>query len=823
MPIYLGEKLCKLFRGNYGPASIYKGARKIAGYTEKTKTGSDITFNNSYNDYAKIKASGNTVTEFEPIATTPPTFTRSSTAYKSDGSVVNAGVPRIEADKGVLVEEGTTNLINYTSLILDNGSASTKVNVTNGIELSEKEIFWYTEFDNKFGVTPSTLYILSFLRNVILQSDKQVCETLLFYDSSNIFLGEIGTSLTYTDGIRTLSFTTPAGCAYVKLRLMRKQAVASSLCAYRYTNIQLEAKPYPTSFHPTTRSAESLTIPASAIPKEGTIRFDVTLPVNFTAYTEPVRLFESFRGVSGTNHGFAVWHEVSKWWLGVWDDNNVQYVASIADTGYTSGKLRFAVRYSASELALFIQGNKLATKTNPVFPALLQQMFWGSQGGTFRFANGIFANIHYSSKLYSDEQLANTGALTVDEYTTYFAPLTSDLSATKRHWTVYDSSGTLTVSDNASQSQEFTLPTLRKIGSVANEYDLGTGVLTKRISDWITLDGSLDWGANAGLGLTGKRNMYTPPNYPSSNNASLTYKYDSAEIGGYNNIGYVDDYGMALSVQSRLYISANMYDTGWCNSFTPSGSEIKAYFYGWQMCNADGTSPYYKSEVPYTPSTWEEWSNNSGTYTFASSGVTFYDDGVTFSAIKMTTAIKPSAKYGLLYNVVSNTATGDLIVSGSGAFSSAAAPKTVGNNKLILNSKATITTNTFIFGLFYKMAGNSITVKDIRVFELPTGSQIEADFTNLTADELSAKYTFNGLCTKNWRKITDLTGLTSVLPTASYEGYTPYKMIYQLATPVTENLGVNTVPTYYPTTSVTTEQTNVAVSTIEVTAKEMDL
>lgn len=47
--------------------------------------------------------------------------------------------------------------------------------------------------------------------------------------------------------------------------------------------------------------------------------------------------------------------------------------------------------------------------------------------------------------------------------------------------TVYDSAGTLTVSDNANQSQQFTLPTLRKIGSIADEYDLGTGVVTRNI------------------------------------------------------------------------------------------------------------------------------------------------------------------------------------------------------------------------------------------------------------------------------------------------------------------------------------------------------
>lgn len=38
--------------------------------------------------------------------------------------------------------------------------------------------------------------------------------------------------------------------------------------------------------------------------------------------------------------------------------------------------------------------------------------------------------------------------------------------------------------------------------------------------------------------------------------------------------------------------------------------------------------------------------------------------------------------------------------------------------------------------------------------------------------------------TKYWKKITDGTGITSTLPTASYAGYTPYTLHYKLATPV---------------------------------------
>jgi hypothetical protein len=38
--------------------------------------------------------------------------------------------------------------------------------------------------------------------------------------------------------------------------------------------------------------------------------------------------------------------------------------------------------------------------------------------------------------------------------------------------------------------------------------------------------------------------------------------------------------------------------------------------------------------------------------------------------------------------------------------------------------------------------GLNVKIADIRIFELPSGSQIESDFTNLTADQLAVKYPF---------------------------------------------------------------------------------
>src|SRR5690606_9978384 len=63
----------------------------------------------------------------------------------------------------------------------------------------------------------------------------------------------------------------------------------------------------------------------------------------------------------------------------------------------------------------------------------------------------------------------------------------------------------------------------------------------------------------------------------------------------------------------------------------------------------------------------------------------------------------------------------------------------VGNQKAILTTKDSFTTNR----IDLKLIGQGYAlIKDIRIFELPAGSEIENDFETMTADELAIKYPF---------------------------------------------------------------------------------
>ncbi len=86
---------------------------------------------------------------------------------------------------------------------------------------------------------------------------------------------------------------------------------------------------------------------------------------------------------------------------------------------------------------------------------------------------------------------------------------------------------------------------------------------------------------------------------------------------------------------------------------------------------------------------------------------------------------------------------------------------------------------------------NSSTRLNITVSTSDTGW---IDSANPSASEIKAYFYGWKMCasngstyvsgTKYWKKITDGTGITSTLPTASYTGYTPYVLHYKLATPV---------------------------------------
>ncbi|NLX80043.1 MAG: hypothetical protein GXZ03_00535, partial [Proteiniphilum sp.] len=155
-----------------------------------------------------------------------------------------------------------------------------------------------------------------------------------------------------------------------------------------------------------------------------------------------------------------------------------------------------------------------------------------------------------------------------------------------------------------------------------------------------------------------------------------------------------------------------------------------------------------KNELNYNRDTWEEWTLT---------GLNKVEDGAlvikrttsSSNAVLSNTKFKPNTKYGFLTLVKSTVGTDVSKISCyDDAFAGATAADApldsffseVGNRKLVLTSKQTIDKNR----LFIRTNSNDVEVKikDLRVFELPTGSEIENDFNTMTADQLAIKYPY---------------------------------------------------------------------------------
>jgi hypothetical protein len=159
----------------------------------------------------------------------PATFIRTSTAYDSLGRLIAAGRARIEriaGQWGVLVEEGTANLFDGQ---LESGNID-----TSGVPYASASVIRTKNFQ---AVNASTQYSLS-------NSAGYPIARLCAYDTSYVFISTIGGT----------TFTTPANCRYLKWALVGTVIT---------TRAQLEAKPYSTSFHDTTRAAETIAMPGS--------------------------------------------------------------------------------------------------------------------------------------------------------------------------------------------------------------------------------------------------------------------------------------------------------------------------------------------------------------------------------------------------------------------------------------------------------------------------------------------------------------------------------------------------------------------------------
>lgn len=891
MTIIKNDNTQKAYKGDYGPLNVYKGSNKMTGWKNDSKSGSSVSFVDTYNDVADVTVDGETVqvsdwygkdgllTQFtnaagsapvssglvldmngsnffnDPQSTTLQDRSGNGNTGTSSGFVYTTASGSDRA--GGIIFDGTDDFIRRVTvdndtldltgaLTLDAWIKPTSLTSTSKYVIAKNNDGGTP--DHQFAVALTSSKIEVYMNGVLAYNLTKVLtvgnkiQLVVTWDGATISV--------YVDNVLAGSTAYSATLPFKpNLSIGCRSNAASGLTGqYFFSGTMFSVKLYNRALtvgeigqNYTAGSNITTPSPIDASPvvsnlKAGTYKY--TSNDGIYEFT----LAEDLRGI-GTAVDKLLFDRVSHRLF------VERKIGKVVLDGTQSFTYQDTLTYTREVRYYPTNPMKIATY------ALLSDKFravantWGtdvpyifSRAGVvpnhmaFRLPNEITATTFFTANptnLYYELQyptrieisvtkVASSSATEVPvTFVQAFPATTPSLSYPAK---VYDVSGKVkSRNTDSSKTSEATLPTLRKIGTVADSFNPLTGKLIKRISDWVTLDGNGDYTPITSQYLDFKRvdfNHPQPNHKADSNDKLLMLDYTSASVPFGTNIKDVT--GLHGSVLNKVPYWISNSKTGWGDMVFPALNEIKAYFHGWQMCNADGTSPYYKSEVPYAASTWAEWTTSGATVTKDSTGISMTITGSTMYLVFSGLALKVSTKYGILYNVISKSGYSALqfdhnynsLNAITGGISTA-----IGNNKGITWSSNV----PFNLVTIYRSGavGDSIKIKEIRIFELLTGSQIEADFTNLTADQLVAKYPFNGLCIKNWKKITDGTGQTSTLPTASYAGYEPYKMIYQLATPIETDLAVDPVETFYPTTIIETDAVN-AVPNLNATVKVED-
>jgi len=217
---------------------------------------------------------------------TVPTFTRDSVAYLSDGTEVASGQPRFEDGKfgkGVLIEEGTTNLVSNPDFeggtdgwILSTAAArSNAASYIGSYSLALTNPAWPQESTyNITGIAPSTAYTfsvyvkssLSFIRINVVDLNGT---TRLNTDVRNVSIHSAENNNTWKR--YTLTWTTDANADGVQIRIICGESGNSGV-AY-LDGFQLEQKPYATPFVNGTRRGVLKAPTTGLSASQGTISF----------------------------------------------------------------------------------------------------------------------------------------------------------------------------------------------------------------------------------------------------------------------------------------------------------------------------------------------------------------------------------------------------------------------------------------------------------------------------------------------------------------------------------------------------------------------
>ena len=228
--------------------------------------------------------------QFEGVS--EPTFSRSSIAYKQDGTQVAVGVPRYETGtygQAIMIEEGTTNLLmnNQASVETDlTGLTGWSVNTSHTFT-RDTTVFWQGSASAKLisnyagaqqisistsgtrsAVTAGLSYAFSARLRAQAAAGRQWKISVLWYDGAGANISQANSSLSSASSAfteLTLIATAPVGAVTCFVSADLVGALQNEILWY--DGGQIEQKAYPSSWQlpGSARAAEVLTVPTAGV------------------------------------------------------------------------------------------------------------------------------------------------------------------------------------------------------------------------------------------------------------------------------------------------------------------------------------------------------------------------------------------------------------------------------------------------------------------------------------------------------------------------------------------------------------------------------
>lgn len=348
------------------------------------------------------------------------TFSRGSTAYL-DNRYADVGIPRIRRiglSKMIMVEEGTTNLVpvdgqKFVGWFAYGGAT---VTLTQNQAVPEWGATDATRIQTNGG-THILKYLINNLQNPSVVGQTYVA-SLYIKNTGNhpviIHTNLSSTSVQTVDvGETTLVKITEVGNGSNIFQIQIRALDAAHSLDFIAWRPMAEAKAYSTSWHPTTRQPEVVTIKHGLTPTEGTIEgiFECNEMAKRTTENQWSNIFD-IPTVSNTP-GIMVWHNSTSWRLETRDDGGTSSASAfISDSLTPDGPIGYRVSWSPAKARLefwSVENDVFKTLlasaeiTNPKLPsAFASNMYIGSQNGSVNFLNTSFGRHRLSNIVRTD-------------------------------------------------------------------------------------------------------------------------------------------------------------------------------------------------------------------------------------------------------------------------------------------------------------------------------------------------------------------------------------------------------------------------------------